>query len=106
VVTTTGNRSIDPNESTVCQAHLPVKQRVQEHLTDETWNCQNLHKNLLLAFRRHDSVVGIATTLRAGRSGDRKKNPGGAHPASCTMGTGSFPGVKTAGTWCWQHTLF
>ena len=42
--------------------------------------------------------------LRAGRSGDRipvgarfsapvQTGPG-AHPASCTMGTGSFPGVK------------
>ena len=43
--------------------------------------------------------------LRAGRSGDRipvgarfsapvQTSPG-AHPASCTMGTGSFPGVKS-----------
>ena len=43
--------------------------------------------------------------LRAGRSGDRipvearfsapvQTGPG-AHPASCTMGTGSFPGVKS-----------
>ena len=24
----------------------------------------------------------------------------GAHPASCT---GSFPGVKAAGAWCWPH---
>ena len=50
------------------------------------------------------SSVGIATELRAGRSGDRiavvarfsapvPTGPG-AHPASCTMGTGSFPGVK------------
>jgi len=23
----------------------------------------------------------------------------GAHPASCTMGIGSFPGVETAGAW-------
>jgi hypothetical protein len=49
------------------------------------------------------SSVGIATEVRAGRSGDRipvgrdfppvQKGPG-AHPASCTMGTGSFPEVK------------
>jgi len=50
------------------------------------------------------SSVGIATELRAGRSGDRipmgarfyapvQTGPG-AHPASCTMGTGSFPGGK------------
>ena len=48
------------------------------------------------------SSVGIATELRAGRSGDRipegarfsapvQTGPG-AHPAFCTMGTGSFPG--------------
>jgi len=47
--------------------------------------------------------VGIATELRAGGPGS---NPGedkifppvqtgpGAHPASCKMSTGSFPGVK------------
>ena len=50
------------------------------------------------------SSVGIATELRAGRSGYRipvwtrffspvQTGPG-AHPASCTMGTGSFPGGK------------
>jgi hypothetical protein len=50
------------------------------------------------------SSVGIATELRVGRSGDRipvearfsapvQTGPG-VHPASCTMGTGSFPGVK------------
>ena len=48
--------------------------------------------------------VGIATELRAGRSGDLipvgdeifppvQTGPV-ANPASCTMGTGSFPGVK------------
>jgi hypothetical protein len=31
--------------------------------------------------------------LRAGRSEDRIS---GTHPASCTMGSGSFPGVKRA----------
>ena len=49
------------------------------------------------------SSVCIATELRAGRSGDRipmgrdfppvQTGPG-AHPAFCTMDTGSFPGVK------------
>ena len=49
------------------------------------------------------SLVGIATELRAGGSGiespwGRDFPPAqtgpGAHPASCKMGTGSFPGVK------------
>jgi len=51
------------------------------------------------------SVVGVATGLRAGRFGNRipvgarfstpvKTGPV-AHPASCTMGTASFPGVKS-----------
>jgi hypothetical protein len=44
-----------------------------------------------------DSSVGIATTLRAGRSGDRIQTGPGANPASCTMGTGSLPGVKRPG---------
>ena len=51
------------------------------------------------------SSVGIATELRAGRSGDRipmgarfpeaVQTGLGAHPATCTVGTGSFPGVKS-----------
>jgi len=53
--------------------------------------------------RRPGSSVGIATELRAGRSGIESqwrrdfspiKIDPGAHPASCTMGTGSFLGVK------------
>jgi len=49
------------------------------------------------------SSVGIATELRAGRSGVESRwgrdfppvqTDPGAHPASCTMDTGSFPGVK------------
>jgi len=53
---------------------------------------------------RLGSSVGIVS-LRAGRSGDRiraearfsafvQTSPG-AHPASCTIGIGSFPGVKS-----------
>jgi len=49
------------------------------------------------------SSVGIATELRAGRSGIESRwgrdfppvqTGPGAHPAPCKMGTGSFPGVK------------
>ena len=46
-------------------------------------------------------------SIRAGRSGDRiqvgarfsapVQTGSGTHPASCTMGTGSFPGVKRPG---------
>ena len=58
---------------------------------------------LTVAVCGRGSSVGIATELRAGRSGiesrwERDFPPvqtgPGAHPASCKMGTGSFPGVK------------
>jgi hypothetical protein len=54
------------------------------------------------------SSVGIATELRAGRSGIKSRwgqdfapvqTGPGAHPAFYTMGTGSFPGVEAAGAW-------
>ena len=60
------------------------------------------------------SVVGIAT--RYGLEGPRIRIPvrarfsaliqtvPGAHPTSCTMGIGSFPGVKAAGAWRWPPT--
>jgi len=56
------------------------------------------------------SPVGIATELRAGRSGIESRwgrdfppvqTGPGAHPASCRMGTGSLPGVEAAGAWGW-----
>jgi hypothetical protein len=69
-----------------------------------------IHRNITEVFgtnRGRDSVVGVATTLRAGRSEDRipvgarffaavQTGPG-AHPASYTMSTGSFSGVKRPG---------
>ena len=52
------------------------------------------------------SIVSIAIGYGAGRSGDRipvgarfsapVQTGHGAHPASYTMGTGSFPGVKSS----------
>jgi hypothetical protein len=53
-----------------------------------------------------EKLIRYTEWLRAGRSGDRiplgarlpvpvQASPG-AHPASCTMGTGSFPGVKSS----------
>ena len=50
-----------------------------------------------------DSSVGIATGLSGDRIPVGKKfstpvQTGlGAHPASCTMGTGSFPGINQPG---------
>jgi hypothetical protein len=62
------------------------------------------------------SSVGIATELRAGRSGDRMpvearfsapvQTGPGFHSASCKMGTGSLPGVKYGGACCWPLTPF
>jgi hypothetical protein len=60
--------------------------------------------NIIIPLCGPGSSVGIATELRAGRSGDRVPVGArfsalvqivlGAHPASCTRVTGSFPGVK------------
>jgi hypothetical protein len=60
--------------------------------------------------------IYIYIWLRVGRSGDRipvrvwffthVQTGSGVHPASCTMGTGSFRGGKTAGAWCWPPTPF
>ena len=62
------------------------------------------------------SSVGIATGYGLGRSGDQiqvgsrfsapvQTGPG-AHPASCTIGTGSLPGWNAAGAWSWPpHPL-
>jgi len=58
---------------------------------------------LVYIFCGSGSSVGIATELRAGRFGIESRwgrdfppvqTGPGAHPAFCTMGTGSFPGIK------------
>jgi len=54
------------------------------------------------------SSVSIATELRAGWSGIESRwvqdvppaqTGPGAHPASCTIGNGSFVGVEATGAW-------
>ena len=59
---------------------------------------------IILYYSGPGSSVGIATELRAGRSGiesrwERDFPPvqigPGTHPASCKIGTGPFPGVKS-----------
>ena len=61
-----------------------------------------------------DSSVGIATRYGLDRPGIESRwgrdfpHPSqtfrGAHPASYTKGTGSFPEGKAAGAWCWPPT--
>ena len=77
------------------------------------WNCtvqrnrkwlqSDLYFRIVPMRRGPGSSVGIATELRAGRSGIESRwgrdfppiqTGPGAHPASCKMGTGYFPGVK------------
>jgi hypothetical protein len=70
--------------------------------------CENftpaVHKIWSVAYLRPRQLSRYSDWLRAGRSGYRipvgarffapvQTSPG-AHPASCPMGTGSFPGVK------------
>ena len=76
----------------------------QRQATSYQHSYRNLYSYTPTASKRGpDSSAGIATELRAGRSGDRilvgrdfppVQTGLGAHPASCTMGTESFPGVK------------
>jgi hypothetical protein len=48
-------------------------------------------------YRLRAGWSGIET--RWGRDFPPVQTGPGAHPASCTMGTGSFPGVEAAGAW-------
>jgi hypothetical protein len=68
-------------------------------------------KQVKIETRGPGSAVGIATDYELDGPGS---NPGGdenlgpsrpALPASCTMGTGSFPGVKAARAWGWPSHL-
>jgi hypothetical protein len=64
-----------------------------------------LEKTMSLGYRGPGSIVGIGTGYGLGGPGIESRwgarfsaivqNGPGAHPASCTMGTGSFPGVKS-----------
>ena len=65
--------------------------------------------------RGSGSSVGIATNYgmdgtgiesRWGRDFPPVQTAPGAHPASCRMGTGSFPGVKCGRSVCWPLTPF
>jgi len=77
------------------------------HYSITTTNTNNNNNNNNNNNVGQDRVVSIATRYGAGRSGDRisvgkrfsalVQTAPGVHPASCTMGTGSFPGVKRPG---------
>jgi len=67
-------------------------------------NSMTKHNTIFYRLGPTGIAVGIATFYGVGRSGDRipvgarssasvQTSPG-AHPASCTMGTGYFPGVN------------
>jgi len=69
------------------------------------WNTiiEVFYNNFLVCVCGPGSSVGIATELRAGRSGIESRwgrdfppiqTGPGVNPASCKMGTGSFPGGK------------
>ena len=107
--------------------HLTPLHYTCRHLTSSHLNYTQLHfttlsfgltppkfPQVLLKYMRMYSSVGIATGYGLDRLeiesrwGARFSAPfqtgPGAHPASYTMGTGSFPGGKTAGAWCWPPT--
>ena len=74
------------------------------------FECRGQEGVELYLYRGPDSSVGIATELWAGRSGIESRwgrdfpsvqTSPEAHPASCTMDIGSFPGLEAAGAWGW-----
>jgi hypothetical protein len=91
--------------------HSDCLQRVKSHtagMTVQLWPSIFGERHWILYERTGlvcgpGSSVGIATELRAGRSGIESRwerdfppiqTDPGTHPASCKIGTGSFPGVK------------
>ena len=71
------------------------------------YSVHNMRHPVTLCYAHLGSCVGTATTLRAGRYGDRIRMEArfsapvqtdhGAHPASRTMGTRSLPVIKRPG---------
>ena len=108
-----------PSPHTHTHTHTHARARARAHIHTHTQSINLYHKHCICMhisnFRSHyvPEVLGpgqlsrYSDWLRAGRSGDRipvgarfsapvQTDPG-AHPAFCTMGTGSFPGVKRLG---------
>ena len=87
----------------------------QYHLIARTYagnaTVRNIYK-LQGTIAGRDSSVGIATRYGldgpgiesrwVARFSEPVQTGPGAHPASCTMGTGSFPEGKAVGAWCWS----
>jgi len=80
-----------------------IHERINEHHNHLEAHPNPLLEPLLQPISGPGNSVGIATELWAGRSGieprwGRDFSPvqtgPGAHPASCNIGTGSYPGVK------------
>ena len=71
----------------------------------------HVFKQFIIYWRGPGSSVGVATDYELDGPGSNlggeeiftplQTGPG-AHPASCKMGNGSFPGVEAAGAWGWS----
>ena len=80
-------------------------------LSETRWRFVALHPVKWAGIARSQ----CSDSLLAGRSRDRipmaarfsapVQTCPGAHPTSCTMVTGSYPGGKAAGAWCWPPHL-
>ena len=89
--------------SDVLERNLLSPSGIEPRTVQSTVQCLCYFAGILFVFCGPGSSVGIATELLVGRSGDRipvgrdfppVQTGLGAHPASCTTGTGFFPGVE------------
>jgi hypothetical protein len=93
-----GGASLKPQQNTNNEADLESLYSIAQHYTVTT-QCKSRYSDSLQAGRSGDRIpVGarFSAPIQTGH---------GAHPASYTIGTGSFPGVEGGGVTLTTHRL-
>ena len=98
---------IGPSLQNLEERYMQCKEHLRNMRSHKTFKCIKIYCIIKPGEGGPGQLSRYSDTLRAGRSGDRipvgtrpstpVQTSSGAHPASYTMGTGSFPGVKRPG---------